>query len=195
MLIVGLTGSTGMGKSTTAGMFRRAGVPVHDADATVHRLYRGRAAPLVGAEFPAAVVHGVVDRPLLAAAVLGDAAKLARLESIVHPLVVEEEQRFIDGARDRGARLVLLDIPLLFETGAERRLDVTITVSASEEVQKSRVLTRPGMSQSRFAAIQARQMPDAEKRRRSHVVIDTGRGLAAAERAVAAFLRAFANRG
>lgn len=192
MLILGLTGSIGMGKSTTAAFFRAEGIPVEDADATVHALYRGAAAPLIEAAFPGTVKDGVVDRAVLGTRVLGDAAALARLEAIVHPLVRDARDAFLAEARVAGAPVVVLDIPLLFETGGQREVDAVVLVSADRAVQKARVLARPGMSKEKFAAILAKQMPDAEKRRRAHFIIDTGRGYAAAQRQVRAVLRAVA---
>lgn len=174
MIIIGLTGSIGMGKSTVAGMFADAGVPVHDADKTVHRLYSGRAVPLIEAAFPGTTANGAVDRQKLAAAVLGDAAALKRLEAIVHPLVREDEQAFLKTARESGVAIAILDIPLLFETGGSSRVDKTVVVSAPPEAQRERVLARPGMTVEKFAAILSKQMPDAEKRARAHFVVDTG---------------------
>jgi dephospho-CoA kinase len=192
MLFCGMTGSIAMGKSTTAAMFRRRGIPVHDADATVHRLYRGRAAPLIEAEFPGSTKDGVVDRASLSALVLNEPARLARLEEIVHALVAEEESRFRDVVRARGDRLAVLDIPLLFETGADRRVDFTLVVTADAAIQRNRVLERPGMTPEKFQAILNRQMPDAQKRRRAHFLIDTGLGIDAADRQVGAVLAAVA---
>jgi dephospho-CoA kinase len=192
MLVCGMTGSIGMGKSTTAGMFRRRGVPVYDADAAVHRLYSGRAAPLVEAEFPGTTKDGKVDRGLLSAAVLEDRGKLVRLESLVHGLVAEEEREFREAVSGGGYRLALLDIPLLFETGADRRIDAAIVITADAAVQRERVLARPDMDEAKLAAILERQMPDAEKRRRAHFLVDTGHGLEAAARQVDAILRALA---
>lgn len=185
MIVIGLTGSIGMGKSTTAAMFRDAGVPVHDSDETVHRLYRGAAVEPVGAAFPGVVRDGEIDRQALAAQVLGDRARLSLLESIVHPLVRAESDRFLATQRTAGTPMVVLDIPLLFETHAERRVDRIVVVSAPAEVQRERVLARPGMTEEKFAAILAKQVPDAEKRRRADYVIDTGRGLDAARAQVA----------
>ncbi|MBO0906323.1 dephospho-CoA kinase [Jiella sonneratiae] len=185
MIVVGLTGSIGMGKSTTAGLFAEAGLPVHSADEAVHRLYRGAAAPLVEAAFPGTVVDGVVDRALLAGSVLGDVAALKRLEAIVHPLVGEAERGFLDAARVSGARAAILDIPLLYETGAEARCDRVVVVSAPPEVQRRRVMERPGMSEAKLEAILRKQMPDAEKRARADFVIDTSRGIEAARAEVA----------
>ncbi len=163
MIRIGLTGSIGMGKSTTAKMFAAEGVPVHDADATVHALYSGRAAPLIEAAFPGTVSDGKVDRTLLSQHVLGKPEAMKKLEAIVHPLVREEEQLFLQRARADHRRIVMLDIPLLFETGGEARVDVVVVVTADAEVQRDRVLARPGMSEDRFEAILAKQMPDAEK--------------------------------
>ena len=192
MIRLGLTGSIGMGKSTTAAFFRTFGVPVHDADATVHALYRGAAVEPIEAAFPGTTRDGVVDRTLLAARVLGDAAAIARLEAIVHPLVRDAERAFLAAARAAGHRVVVLDIPLLFETGAEARVDAVVTVTAPLEVQRTRVLARRGMTDEKLDHILARQMSDAEKRRRSHFLLDTGRGLEPARRQVAGVLRAVA---
>lgn len=188
MLVLGLTGSIGMGKSTTAGFFRELGVPVHDADATVHALYAGRAAPLVEAAFPGTTRGGQVDRARLAEAVLGRPEALRRLESLIHPLVREEEEAFLAKARAEGRPLVVLDIPLLFETGARGRVDRVLVVTAPPEEQRRRVLARPGMTPEKLDAILARQVPDAEKRRRADFVVDTGAGLAAAREAVRAIV-------
>lgn len=179
MITVGLTGSIGMGKSTTAAMFAAEGVPVYDADAEVHALYaRGGAAvaPLAAA-FPGVVVDGAVDRTLLSQRVVGKPDELKRLEAIVHPLVGESRVGFFQKAVAGGADIVVLDIPLLFETGGERRLDAVVVVSAPADVQRQRVLARPGMDEAKLDAILARQMADAEKRARAHFVIDTGKGL------------------
>lgn len=192
MLVIGLTGSIGMGKSTTARLFRAVGVRVNDADAVVHRLYAGRAAPQVERLFPGVVRNGVVDRAELAARVLGDAGAIRQLEGIVHPLVREEEQAFLASARRDGCRQVLLDIPLLFETGATGRVDVIVVVSAPAAVQRQRVLDRPGMTEAHLAAILARQTPDADKRRQAHFVVDSSHGLEPAARQVCDILRAMA---
>ncbi|WP_370200295.1 dephospho-CoA kinase [Roseibium sp.] len=195
MIRIGLTGSIGMGKSTTAKMFAAEGVPVHDADATVHALYSGRAAPLIEAAFPGTVSDGKVDRTLLSTHVLGKPEAMKKLEAIVHPLVREEEQLFLQRARADHRRIVMLDIPLLFETGGEARVDVVVVVTADAQVQRDRVLARPGMSEDRFEAILAKQMHDAEKRRRAHFLVDTGRGMEAAKRQVRAILKALAAAG
>lgn len=192
MLVLGLTGSIGMGKSTTSGFFRAAGIPVHDADAVVHRLYRGEAAPLIEAAFPGVVVDGIVDRAKLGAAVLGKPEALRQLEAIVHPLVQQAKQGFLARCRTDGRSLVVLDIPLLLETEGQAQVDAVIVTSAPAETQRARVLARPGMTPDKLDAILARQMPDAEKRRRAHMVIDTGLGFDAARRQVEAIIRAFA---
>ena len=188
MIVLGLTGSIGMGKSTTAKMFMDAGVPVHDSDETVHRLYAGTAAPLVEAAFPGATQAGVVDRAKLAGRVLGDAAALKRLEAIVHPLVRADADAFLTRHRAAGAPIVVLDIPLLFETGSRGRVDKVVVVTAPAEVQRARVLARPGMSEEKLAAILAKQVPDAEKRRQADFVIDTGQGFEAARASVKAII-------
>jgi dephospho-CoA kinase len=192
MFVLGLTGSIGMGKSTTSGVFRGLGIPVHDADATVHRLYAGAAVGPIGAAFPGVVVDGQVDRTRLGAVVLKDGVAMKRLEAIVHPLVGAAERAFCDRMRAGGHALAVLDIPLLLETGAERRVDAVAVVSASADVQRQRVLGRPGMTEEKLAAILARQMPDADKRARAHFVIESGYGLEAARRQVAAIIRALA---
>lgn len=192
MLVLGLTGSIAMGKSVTAGLFVDAGIPVHDADGAVHRLYAGVAAPLVEAAFPGTMVGGRVDRALLSARVLGDAAAIARLEAIVHPLVRDEEGEFLRECTERGDRIVVLDVPLLFETGGEGRVDAVVVVSAPPDVQRARVLDREGMTVAKLDQILARQMPDAEKRRRAHFVVDTSRGVDSARRQVRGILRAVA---
>jgi dephospho-CoA kinase len=192
MFVLGLTGSIGMGKSTTAAMFRAQGVKVHDSDATVHELYRGAAVPAVEQAFPGTIRDGVVDRGLLAARVLDDPEALRRLETIVHPLVTASRRAFLVEAQRSGERLVVIDVPLLFETGLDRTVDAVVLVSAPETVQRERIGDRPGMTEERLSAILANQMPDAEKRKRAHFVIDTGRGMAAAERQVGSVLRALA---
>ena len=194
MIRLGLTGSIGMGKSATATMFREAGIPVHDSDAAVHRLYAGAAAPLIEAAFPGTVKDGVVDRALLGAAVLNNDAAMKKLESIVHPLVTETTLTFLATAEKAGHRLVVLDVPLLFEVGRDRACDAIVVVSADPSVQRERVLARPGMTEAKFRAIVARQIPDSEKRRRAHFVIDTGRGFEAARRAVKDVIRTLAGR-
>jgi dephospho-CoA kinase len=192
MLILGLTGSLGMGKSTTARFFAEEGVPVHDADAVVHRLYDGEAAAAIEAAFPGTTAGGKVDRDKLAARVLGDSAALKRLEAIVHPLVQEAERRLLAEAEARGEKVAVLDIPLLFETGGEKRVDAVVVVSAPPDVQRSRALERPGMTVDKLGAILAKQMPDDEKRRRADFVVDTSRGFEAARADVRAILDAVA---
>jgi dephospho-CoA kinase len=185
MIVLGLTGSIGMGKSTTAKMFSDFGVPVHDSDEAVHRLYRGKAVPLVEAAFPGTASYGVVDRAKLAARVLGDPAALKRLEAMVHPLVRADATAFLKRHHAAGAPLAVVDIPLLFETGGQERVDQVVVVTAPSEVQRERVLSRPGMTVEKFEAILAKQVPDQEKRTMADFVIDTGQGMEAARRQVA----------
>lgn len=173
MIVIGLTGSIGMGKTTAAKMFAEMGVPIYSADDAVHRLYAGRAAPLIEKAFPGTVTNGVVDRQKLSAQVLGNAQALKQLEAIVHPLVRQEEAAFMDKAIKEKADIVLLDIPLLFETGAEHRVDKIVVVSAREEIQRQRVLARPEMTIEKLESILARQMPDAQKREKADYIIDT----------------------
>ena len=180
MFVLGLTGSLGMGKSATAKMFAEEGVPVHDADAAVHDLYEDAAAPLIEAAFPGTTTAGKVDRDKLAQRVLGDSAALETLEAIVHPLVRRAEQAFLDEAARKGARVAVLDIPLLFETGGDGRCDAVVVVSAPLEIQRARAFERPGMTEQKFAAILAKQMPDADKRARADFVVDTSKGFNAA---------------
>lgn len=190
MIVLGLTGSIGMGKSTTAGLFAEAGCPVWDADAAVHRLYGpgGAAVAPVAAAFPGVELEGAIDRTRLAAALAADPDGFARLERIVHPLVAADRAAALAAAAAMGATVAVADIPLLFETGAEGQVDAVVVVTAPAEVQAARVLARPGMTPERFAALLARQTPDAEKRRRADFVIDTGQGLDAARAAVADIL-------
>jgi dephospho-CoA kinase len=188
MIVLGLTGSIGMGKSATAKMFAEAGVPVHDSDETVHRLYSGKAAPLVEAAFPGTTEAGVVDRVKLAGQVLADPALLKKLEAIIHPLVRADADAFLEKHRAAGAPLAVLDIPLLFETGGRNRVDKVVVVTASPEIQRERVLARPGMSEEKFLSILAKQVPDAEKRRQADFIIDTGNGFEAARKAVGAVI-------
>ena len=192
MRILGLTGSIAMGKNTTARMFAARGVPVHDADAAVARLYDGAAVAPIEAAFPGVAAAGRIDRRLLAERVLDDPKALARLEAIVHPLVREAEERLLEEARRRKARLAVLDIPLLLETGGEKRVDAVLLVTAPAAVQRERVLARPGMSEAKLDAVLRRQLSDAEKRSRAHFLVDTGRGMEATERQVEAVLRALA---
>ncbi len=189
MLKIGLTGSIGMGKSTTADMFRAAGVPVLDSDRIVHDLYRGAAVAPIEAAFPGVVVEGAVDRGRLAQKVLGDPHALKRLEDIVHPLVWAARDAFLKEQEEKGARLVVYDVPLLFETGAEKSVDAIVVVSAPEDVQKARVLARPGMTEEKFAAILEKQVPDSQKRARADFVVRTDQGLDAARAQVRDILR------
>jgi dephospho-CoA kinase len=193
MLILGLTGSVGMGKSTAAGMFAEHGIPAFNADDAVHRLYRGAGVAPVEAAFPGVAVGGVIDRERLAARVIGDPAAIGRLEKIVHPLVREMENAFRAKAAGEGRRAVLLDIPLLLETKGEHRVDIVIVVSAPAEIQRERVLSRPGASVERFEALLKRQLPDAEKRRRAHFIIDTSGPFEATRRQVGDIIRAVAS--
>lgn len=180
MIVLGLTGSIGMGKSTTAGLFAEQGVPVNDADQVVHNLYRGEAVVPIKAAFPEAVRDGIVDRASLAQTLAKNPAKFKELEAIVHPLVRERERQFLDAQRAAGADLVVLDIPLLFETGGQDRVDHIVVVSCDADIQRRRVLERPGMTPDKFEMILSRQLPDAEKRARADYVIDTGHGIGAA---------------
>lgn len=184
MIILGLTGSIGMGKSTTATLFAEAGVPVHDADAAVHALYEGEAVPLVEAAFPGTTRDGKVDRALLAKAVVGSPDAMKLLETIVHPLVAKARDRFLNEAREKGAPVVLLDIPLLFETGGDKLVDAVVVVTAAPEIQRQRVMERPGMTAEKFEALLAKQLPDAEKRRRADYIVDSGHGIEPARRQV-----------
>jgi dephospho-CoA kinase len=193
MFVIGLTGSIGMGKSTTARFFAEAGVPVHDADATVHRLYEGEAAPAIEAAFPGTTTGGKVDRVKLAERVLGDQAALRQLQSIVHPLVREAEVRFLAEAERKGALVAVLDIPLLFETGGQERVDAVVTVSAPAEVQRARLLERAGMTGEKLKALIANQLSDAEKRRRADFIVDSSQGFEAARAQVQEILRQVAN--
>jgi dephospho-CoA kinase len=192
MFILGLTGSIGMGKSATAKMFADEGVPVHDADAVVHKLYEGEATPLIEAAFPGTTQGGTVDRTRLGQRVLGDAAAIARLEQIVHPLVTQARERFLAEAERSGATIAVLDVPLLLETGGERRCDAVVVVSAPAEMQRARAFERPGMSDGKLSAILAKQMPDAEKRGRADFVVDTSLGFDAARAQVREILKAVA---
>ena len=189
MFVIGLTGSIGMGKTTTAGFFAEAGAPVHDADTTVHRLYEGEAAPAIEAAFPGTTAGGKVDRVKLAERVLGDKAALRQLESIVHPLVREAEVRFLTEAEHKGAPVAVLDIPLLFETGGQERVDAVVTVSAPAEVQRTRLLQRAGMTDEKLEALIANQLPDAEKRRHADFIIDSSQGFDVARAQVEEILR------
>lgn len=177
MRILGLTGSIGMGKSTTAKLFAEAGVPVYDADAAVHQLYEGEAAPAIEAAFPGTTVNGKVDRQKLSAHVVHDPAAIKQLERIVHPMLGASRQRFFADAEAAQAPVVVLDIPLLFETGGEKRVDAVVVVSTSPELQRERVLARGTMDEAKLDAIIAKQTPDAEKRKRADFVVDTSHGL------------------
>jgi dephospho-CoA kinase len=193
MFVLGLTGSIGMGKSTTAKFFAEEGVPVHDADGAVHRLYDGEAVAPVEAAFPGTTKNGKVDREKLAKAVLGDPAKIKRLEGIVHPLVQQIRERFLAEAKKNGAKVAVLDIPLLFETGGDKRCDAVVVVSAPAEVQRTRAFERPGMSEQKLAAIMANQVPDAEKRARAEFIVDTSQGFEHARAQVREILQRVSN--
>lgn len=193
MIVLGLTGSIGMGKSTAADFFAETGVPVHDADAAVHRLYAGAAAPLIEAAFPGTTKDGVVDRARLAERVIADPAALKRLEAIVHPLVRREEERFLAKAESAGAAIAVLNIPLLFETGGDVRCDAVVVVSAPADTQRQRVMGRPGMTEEKFTGLLGKQMPDAEKRRRADFVVDTSQDFDSTRAQVRAILAAAAN--
>jgi dephospho-CoA kinase len=190
MIVIGLTGSIGMGKSTTAEMFSDAGIPVISADEIVHELYRGEAVQPIEAAFPGATVDGAVDREALSRTLLADPTGFDRLEAIIHPLVSAREEAFVDQARADGHAMVLVDIPLLYETGAENRVDVVVVVTCDADIQRQRVMARPGMTVEKFEAILARQVPDAEKRARADHIIDTGQGLEPARRQVADIIAA-----
>jgi dephospho-CoA kinase len=177
MIILGLTGSIGMGKSTTAKLFAEAGVPVYDADATVHLLYEGEAVPAIEAAFPGTTVKGKVDRNRLSAQVVHDPAAIKRLESIVHPMLGASRQKFLHDAEQSGAPVVVVDVPLLYETGGEKRVDAVVVVTTSPEIQRERILARDNMTGEKLDAILARQLPDAEKRKRADFVVDTSHGL------------------
>jgi dephospho-CoA kinase len=189
VIVVGLTGSIAMGKSTAAAIFAAEGVLVFDADTAVHALYRSSEAQAIEAAFPGVLVAGAIDRDRLSRRVLGDSAALARLESIVHPLVGKARREFLRSAVAQSKRLVVVDIPLLFESGGEKSVDVVAVVSASEIVQKARALAREGMTFERFGRIIARQTPDSEKRRRAHVVIDTNGAIEATRAQLRGLLR------
>ena len=177
MLILGLTGSIGMGKSTTATLFAEAGVPVYDADATVHMLYEGEAVSAIEAAFPGTTANGKVDRSKLSARVVHDPAAIKRLEQIVHPMLGASRQKFLADAERSGAAVAVVDVPLLFETGGEKRVDALVVVTTTPELQRQRILARDNMTSEKLDAILARQLPDAEKRRRADFVVDTSGGL------------------
>ncbi len=187
-----LTGSLGMGKSRTASFFAEEGIPVHDADAAVHALYAGEAAPLIESAFPGTTSDGKVDRSKLAAQVVGSAAALARLEAIVHPLVAKARDIFIAQAQSRNAPVILLDVPLLFETGGERHCDAVVVVSAPPDIQRRRAFERPGMTEEKFAALVGKQVPDAQKRRRADFIVDSSQSFDHARAQVRDILRAIA---
>jgi dephospho-CoA kinase len=190
MVVIGLTGSLGMGKSTTAQFFAEAGVPVYDADAAVHRLYSDEAVALIEAAFPGVSHAGAIDRNALAKRVLDDPDALRRLEGIIHPLVQREEAKFLDQSEKAGASVAVLDIPLLFETGANRRVDAVVVATASADMQRVRAFARTGMTEAKFQAFLTKQMPDAEKRRRADFVVDTSGGFDSARAQVRAILEA-----
>jgi dephospho-CoA kinase len=196
MLLVGLTGSIGMGKSETAKMFRALGVPVYDADAAVHKLYEkgGKAVEPIRAAFPSAIVDDAVDRKALSRCVLGLPEEMKKLEAIVHPLVGEAQMSFLRENMEAGEHMVVLDIPLLYETGGETRVDVVVVVSAPYDLQKTRVLARPDMDEAKFAAIHAKQVPDAEKRKRADFIVESDKGLDHARAQVAAIVEALKSR-
>ncbi|MEH2623559.1 dephospho-CoA kinase [Bradyrhizobium sp. AZCC 1719] len=177
MRILGLTGSIGMGKSTTSKLFTEAGVPVYDADAAVHKIYEGEAAPAIEAAFPGTTVDGKVDRAKLSAKVVHDPAAIKQLEQIVHPMLGASRQKFLDEAERSGAPVVVMDIPLLFETGGEKRVDAVVVVTTDPKTQRERILARGTMTSEALDAILARQLPDAEKRKRADFVVDTSHGL------------------
>jgi dephospho-CoA kinase len=177
MRVLGLTGSIGMGKSTTAKLFAEAGVPVYDADATVHKIYQGEAAPAIEAAFPGTTVDGKVDRARLSARVVHDPAAIRQLEQIVHPMLKAYHQKFLDDAERSGAPVAVVDVPLLFETGGEKRVDAVVVVTTSPENQRTRILARGTMTREALEALLARQMPDPEKRKRADFVVDTSHGL------------------
>jgi dephospho-CoA kinase len=192
MFVLGLTGSIGMGKSTTAKMFADEGVPVHDADAAVHKLYDGEATSVIEAAFPGTTAKGKVNRVKLSQRVLGDEIAMKRLEHIVHPLVRQAEERFLTEAKKNGAKVALLDIPLLYETAGDKRCDAVVVVTAPSDMQRVRAFERPGMTAEKYDAILAKQTPDTEKRRRADFVVDTSRGLDAARAQVRDILKAIA---
>ncbi|MGI8396691.1 dephospho-CoA kinase [Agrobacterium tumefaciens] len=192
MIVIGLTGSIGMGKTTTAKLFAGEGVPVLDSDEVVHGLYRAEAVPLIEATFPGTTVSGAVDRQKLGEILRQNPANFSRLEEIVHPLVRATQEAFLAQARTEDRQFALLDIPLLFETGAESRVDKVVVVSCAPEIQRERVLSRPGMTEEKFEMILARQMPDAEKRRRADFIVDSGNGVEAARDQVRQILQKLA---
>lgn len=184
MIVIGLTGSIGMGKTTTAGMFRDAGIPVNDSDDVVHDLYKTDAVKPVGEAFPGSIREGAIDRVELARQLSLDPGGFSRLEAIVHPLVRDREKQFLERQRSAGADLVLLDIPLLFETGAEKRVDVVVVATCDPQIQRQRVLARPGMTEEKFKLILNRQLPDSQKREHADFLVNTGYGLDQAKKRV-----------
>ncbi len=192
MIVAGLTGSIAMGKSTVASMFAELGVPTFDADDAVRAFYAGDGARAVEAAFPGVMASGQVDRARLGSRVLGDAEALKRLEGLVHPAVAQARIQFLERAAVAGRRLVIVDVPLLFETGGEANVDLVIVVSAPHSVQRARALARPGMTEAKLEAILSRQTSDADKRRRAHFIIDTGGRLELTRAAVAQFMRSTA---
>ena len=195
MIVVGLTGSIGMGKSTTAGLFAELGVPVNDADRVVHELYCKEAVAAIAREFPEVIRDGVVDRQILSGTLAKNPAKFKALEDIVHPLVRDKERRFLERHEAAGSDVVVLDIPLLFETGAEKRVDAVVVVSCDPEIQRTRVLKRPGMTEEKFELILSRQIPDAEKRARADFIVDTGHGVDVARERVAEIISTLRKHG
>ena len=177
MIVLGLTGSIGMGKSTTAKLFAEAGVPVYDADATVHKVYEGEAAPAIEAAFPGTTVDGKVDRARLSAKVVQDPAAMKRLEQVVHPMLRAYHQKFLSDAEQSGAPVAVVDVPLLYETDGEKRVDAVVVVTTTPEIQRERILARANMTQEMLDTVLARQLPDAEKRKRADFVVDTSHGL------------------
>jgi dephospho-CoA kinase len=190
MRVLGLTGSIGMGKSTTAKLFTEAGVPVYDADATVHQIYQGEAAPLIEAAFPDTTADGKVDRAKLSAQVVHRPEAMKRLEQIVHPLLRAYHENFLNEAERSGAPVAVVDVPLLFETGGDKRVDAVVVVSTDPATQRERILSRDDMTPAKLDAILARQMPDAEKRRRADFVVDTSHGLEPVRAAIRDILQA-----
>ena len=192
MIVLGLTGSIGMGKSTTAKLFAEAGVPVYDADATVHKVYEGEAVPAIEAAFPGTTADGKVDRARLSARVVQDPAAIRQLEQIVHPMLGAYHRKFLDDAERSGAPVAVVDVPLLFETGGDKRVDAVVVVTTSPETQRERLLARGTMTKEALDAILARQMPDAEKRKRADFVVDSGQGIEHARAQVRQILAAVA---
>lgn len=189
MLLLGLTGSIGMGKSTTAKLFEEAGVPVYDADATVHKVYEGEATSAVEAAFPGSTANGKVDRQKLSTMVVNNADAMKRLETIVHPMLRSHQLKFLNDAEQSGAPVAVLDVPLLYETGGENRVDAVVVVTTTPEIQRARILARENMTPDKLDAILARQLPDPEKRRRADFVVDTSHGLDPVRQRIGEILR------